>query len=89
MNKDLSEANGEHVPGGLGRTETNVWHHIHALEAPPHSVVNTFGLAPVASQLLVTITLVTSELLRPLFDDLRLGGWSDSHFACKKTVVSR
>ena len=79
VDEDLPEAVGEHVLGGLGGTVTDVWHQIHALETATHSVVNTLGLAPIPADLVVPITLVPGELLRPLFDDLRLGGWCDSH----------
>ena len=72
VNEDLLESSGKHVSGSLGRTETNGGHHIHSLEAPSHTIVNTFGLTPVTRQLVVSVTLMTSELLRPLLDDLRL-----------------
>ena len=71
VDEDLSESRGQHVFRGLCRTVTNVGHQVHALEATTHSVVNTFGLAPVTTQLVVPIALVTSELLCPLLYNLR------------------
>ena len=41
VDQHLLEAGGEHVPGAGGGAITNVWHLVHALELPPHSVVNT------------------------------------------------
>ena len=71
---------------GLGRTETDVGHDVHSLEASSHSVVNTFRLPPVAGQLLVSITLMAGEFLRPLLDDFGSGGWSDRHFHLKVKI---
>ena len=65
---------------GLGRAETDVGHDVHSLEASSHSVVNTFRLPPVTGQLLVSVTLMAGEFLRPLLDDFWSGGWSDRHF---------
>ena len=84
VDKNFSETNGKHVLGGFCGAETNVGHHIHSLEASSHSVIDTFRLTPVTSQLLVPVTLMTSEFFRPLFDDLWSGGWCDSH-VCLKT----
>lgn len=87
MNKNLPEASGEHVFGGLGGTITNAGHNIDTLESPPDSVVNTFWLPPVAGKLVVAITLVTSELFRPLLDDLGLGSWSNRHGAATTGTI--
>jgi hypothetical protein len=62
VDENLSEANGQHVLGGLCRTITNVWHLIHALEAPAHPVVDTLGLTPVTAQLAIAVTLFKNNL---------------------------
>ena len=79
MYHNLSEASRKHVPGVLGGTITDVGHNVHSLKLPPDSVVDTFRFTPIPGQLVVPITLVTGELLCPLLDNLRLGGWSNSH----------
>ena len=48
VNEDFPEAVGQHVLGRFGGTITNLGHQVLPLELPAHSVVNTFGFAPVA-----------------------------------------
>ena len=79
MDEDLSESSGKHVLGELGGTVTNVGHFVDALEAPPHPVVNTFGLPPVPLELIIAIRLVARELLRALLDNLGTVGRSYRH----------
>ena len=81
VDEDLSESSGKHVLGELGGTVTNVGHFVDALEAPPHPVVNTFGLPPVLLDLVIAVTLVADEPLRPLLDDLGSLGGGDGHLA--------
>ena len=57
MNEDLPESGWEHVPGHLGGTVTDVGHFVHALEAPPHPVVNTLGTPPVLLDLVIPVAL--------------------------------
>ena len=79
MNENFTESDWEHVFGGLGGSITDVGHKVHTLKLPSYSVVNTFWLPPVASELFVSITLMTSKFLRPLFHNFGLFRWSNSH----------
>ena len=79
MNEDLPETVGEHVLSALGRTVTDIWHLVHALEAPTDTVVDTLRLPPIALELAIAIALVPGELLRSLLNDLGPRGWCDGH----------
>merc|ERR1719331_901651 len=68
-----------YVFGGLGGSITDVGHNVHTLKLPSDSVVNTFWLPPVATELHVSITLMASKFLRPLFHNFRHFCWSNSH----------
>lgn len=63
MDENLSESDGQHVPGGLSRAITNVRHLVHSLEPPANTVVNTLGLAPVSLQLSISVALNKSKWL--------------------------
>ena len=84
VDKHLPETSRQHVLSRLGWTKSNGWHNVHALETPPHSIVDTFGLTPVASELLISVTLMPSEFLWPFLNDLGSRSWSDGHFAWNK-----
>ena len=60
VNEDLPESGREHVPGHLGGTVTDVGHLVHALEAPPHPVVNTLGTPPVLLDLVIPVALLAN-----------------------------
>merc|ERR1712150_342166 len=78
VNENFTESDWEHVFGGLGGSITDVGHNVHTLKLPSDSVVNTFWLPPVATELHVSITLMASKFLRPLFHNFRHFCWSNS-----------
>lgn len=76
VHKEFFEAIRKHMFGLFCRTVTNIWHQILSLESPPHTVINTFRFTPVWLQFLVTIWLMSDELLSSLFTNLGFIKWS-------------
>merc|ERR1719427_321152 len=68
-----------HMPCCLRTTISDVWHQVHSLELPPDTVINTFWPSPVPLHLVISVRLVSGELLHPLFDNLGPFGWCESH----------
>ena len=60
----------------------DVGHLVHSLELPADVIVNTLGLPLALLDLVIAISLVVDDLLRPLLHDLGAGGGSDGHFEC-------
>merc|ERR1719340_307033 len=61
------------------RSITNVGHKVHAFELSTNSVINTFGLPPVTFYFVISVTLMTDELLSSFFDNLRARSRCNRH----------
>ncbi len=68
MDKELLEAVRANVARLGGRAVADAWHKEDALEAAPHSVVDTLWLSPVVGHLHVPVTLVANESLGALLN---------------------
>ena len=88
MNKNFSEPCRQHVSGFFSRSVSNIWHQIHAFELSTNTIIDTFGFPPISFYFIISVTLMTNELFRPLLDNFRSRSRCDRHIAvCKIEIV--
>lgn len=72
IDENLSQAVWQDMLGGFARTITNLRHRQLSLETTSDSIINTLGLSPSLLNGLVTVRLVSLELLGSFLDNYRL-----------------